>query len=196
MNNSEQINELASALCKAQSELDNASKSSTGHCYKYADLGEIIDILTPVLSKYGLAHMQSPVIVDGRACLETIIMHESGQYISNTALMAHAKLHKGNDAQMMGATIAYQRRYSLKSMFGIAEVDEEQNFKSNETKTARKQSDVIKESTNLINNSKSRVELRVIFSKFAPNIQELLRDLANKKRDSLPKEESKKKELS
>ena len=56
--------------------------------------------------KHGLSHIQSPVVVDGKACLETIILHKSGEYIANTALMAHAKLnHKGNEAQMMGATI-------------------------------------------------------------------------------------------
>ena len=192
MDRSESIKELASALCEAQGELDNASKSTSGHGYKYADLGEIIDILTPVLKKHGLSHIQSPVVVDGKACLETIILHKSGEYIANTALMAHAKLHKGNEAQMMGATIAYQRRYSLKSMFGIAEVDEEENFKANETKTQKKKVDVIAESTKLINNSRSRTELRVIFGKFPPNIQQDLRTLANEKRDSLPKEETEK----
>jgi len=189
MNKSESIKELASALCKAQSELDNASKSTNGHGYKYADLGEIIDILTPVLSKHGLAHMQSPVMVDGKACLETIIMHESGEYIANTALMAHAKLHKGNEAQMMGATIAYQRRYSLKSMFGIAEVDEEKNFKANDTKTKVKQEDVIAEAKDLLANCKSVEELGMLWSTLAPNVQNLLKaDFGSKKESLTPKE--------
>ena len=185
MDRSESIKELASALCKAQSELDNASKSTSGHGYKYADLGEIIDILTPVLSKYGLAHMQSPVMVDGKACLETIIMHESGEYIANTALMAHAKLHKGNEAQMMGATIAYQRRYSLKSMFGIAEVDEESNFKANETKTKKKQEDVVAEAKDLLAKCKKVEELGMLWGTLAPNVQNLLKAEFSKKKEQL-----------
>jgi hypothetical protein len=189
MNKSESIKELASALCKAQSELDNASKSTSGHGYKYADLGEIIDILTPVLSKHGLAHIQSPVVYEGKACLETIILHESGEYISNTALMAHAKLHKGNEAQMMGATIAYQRRYSLKSMFGIAEVDEEKNFKANDTKTKVKQEDIIAEAKDLLSNCKSVEELGMLWNTLAPNVQSLLKaDFGSKKESLMPKE--------
>jgi len=148
MNKSEQINELATALHKAQSKLDNASKSTQGHGYKYADLAEILDILTPVFAEYGLAQIQIPVIQDGQACLETVIMHTSGQWISGTALMAHAKLARGNDAQMMGATIAYQRRYSLKAMVGIAEQDEEKNFKENKGK-AEKKIEVVREKASM-----------------------------------------------
>ena len=188
MDRSESIQELASALCEAQGELDNASKSTSGHGYKYADLGEIIDILTPVLKKHGLSHIQSPVVVDGKACLETIILHKSGEYIANTALMAHAKLHKGNEAQMMGATIAYQRRYSLKSMFGIAEVDEEKNFKANETKTERKQEDVIKEAKELLAKCKKVDELGMLWGTLAPNVQNLLKpDFGKKKEELEPK---------
>ena len=188
MDRSESIQELASALCEAQGELDNASKSTSGHGYKYADLGEIIDILTPVLKKHGLSHIQSPVVVDGKACLETIILHKSGEYIANTALMAHAKLHKGNEAQMMGATIAYQRRYSLKSMFGVAEVDEEKNFKANETKTERKQEDVIKEAKELLAKCKKVEELGMLWGTLAPNVQSLLKpDFGKKKEELEPK---------
>ena len=190
MDRSESIQELASALCEAQGELDNASKSTSGHGYKYADLGEIIDILTPVLKKHGLSHIQSPVVVDGKACLETIILHKSGEYIANTALMAHAKLHKGNEAQMMGATIAYQRRYSLKSMFGVAEVDEEKNFKANETKTERKQEDVIKEAKELLAKCKKVDELGMLWGTLAPNVQNLLKpDFGKKKEELEPKKE-------
>jgi hypothetical protein len=190
MDRSESIQELASALCEAQGELDNASKSTSGHGYKYADLGEIIDILTPVLKKHGLSHIQSPVVVDGKACLETIILHKSGEYIANTALMAHAKLHKGNEAQMMGATIAYQRRYSLKSMFGIAEVDEEKNFKANETKTERKQEDVVAEAKELLAKCKKVDELGMLWGTLAPNVQGLLKaDFGNKKQEIEPKKE-------
>lgn len=190
MDRSESIQELASALCEAQGELDNASKSTSGHGYKYADLGEIIDILTPVLKKHGLSHIQSPVVVDGKACLETIILHKSGEYIANTALMAHAKLHKGNEAQMMGATIAYQRRYSLKSMFGVAEVDEENNFKANETKTERKQEDVIKEAKDLLSKCKKVEELGMLWGTLAPNVQNLLKpDFGKKKAELEPKKE-------
>ena len=125
MEKSEQLNELFTALNKAQAEIGTASKSSSGHNIKYADLAEILRVIEVPFRNNGLSHMQMPSISNGQASLVTLIAHTSGQWISEEALMAHCKLSRGNDAQMMGATIAYQRRYSLKSFLGIAEMDEE-----------------------------------------------------------------------
>ena len=125
MNHSNELDKVFIALHKAQAEIGVAEKKSSGHGNQYADLAEIIRVIEDPCKNNGLVHMQMPIMVDGKACLETIIGHTSGQWISTTALMAHAKLHKGNEAQMMGATISYQRRYSLKSAFGIAEMDSE-----------------------------------------------------------------------
>jgi hypothetical protein len=166
MNKSDNINELATALHKAQSKLDNASKNTQGHGYSYANLAEILDILTPVFVECGLSQMQIPIMQEGKACLETVIMHTSGQWISGVALMAHAKLARGNDAQMMGATIAYQRRYSLKAMVGIAEVDEEKNFKSNEGKEDIKKAKIeadLEPAKKLLSACKSYDELMKVF---------------------------------
>jgi len=169
---SEQINELATALNKAQTKIDNASKSTQGHGYRYADLSEILDIISPVFSELGLSHSQIPVLEDGKACLETIIMHNSGQWISGTAFMAHAKLARGNDAQMMGATIAYQRRYSLKAMVGIAEVDEEKNFKANDGKKETQIKDVKQDAIEKINASKNMDDLRAVWKSISKPIAE------------------------
>ena len=193
MNKSDKIDELAKALHKAQSMIDNASKSKEGHGYKYADLAEILDITTPVFSECGLAQMQIPIMEDGKACLETVIMHTSGQWISGTALMAHAKLHKGNEAQMMGATIAYQRRYSLKSMVGIAEVDEEKNFKANETKTEQKkktQDAIIEEAKAVLDKITDAKDIKPFYLALAPNIQSAMYKLCEAKGKELkPKTE-------
>ncbi|MHB0764695.1 ERF family protein [Stutzerimonas sp. NM35] len=56
MNKSEQINELATALAKAQGELENASKSSSNPHFKskYADLAEILNTVRPVFANHGL----------------------------------------------------------------------------------------------------------------------------------------------
>ena len=188
MNKSEQINELATALHKAQSKLDNASKNTQAHGYSYANLAEILDILTPVFVECGLSQMQIPIMVEGKACLETVIMHISGQWISGTALMAHAKLARGNEAQMMGATIAYQRRYSLKAMVGIAEVDDEKNFKSNEGKEEKKKSEVLKENNNLIAEAKTIQKLNDIWANLSPGERNILKPTFSERRNTIEKQ--------
>jgi len=137
MKHSEQLNELFTALNKAQAEIGTASKSSSGHNIKYADLAEILRVIETPFKNNGLSHMQMPSISNGQASLVTLIGHTSGQWISEEALMAHCKLSRGNDAQMMGATIAYQRRYSLKSFLGIAEMDEESAMADTQNKAVR-----------------------------------------------------------
>ncbi len=55
----EQLNkELVEALIKSRCEFPDIPKTKTGrvgsHSYKYADLGDIIPLITPILNKNGL----------------------------------------------------------------------------------------------------------------------------------------------
>lgn len=60
MQMSENINELATALAKAQGEMKNAGKTSDNPFFKskYADLAEILNAVREPLSKYGLSISQ------------------------------------------------------------------------------------------------------------------------------------------
>lgn len=125
MNKSEQINELATAMAKAQLEIENASKNAANPHFrsKYADLAEVLNTVRPVFAKHGLAVIQSAGFDSGIASVETTIAHASGQWISSTVSAPVSK----QDAQGVGSALTYCRRYGLAGMAGIAQEDDDAN---------------------------------------------------------------------
>ena len=118
MNKSDSIKELATALAKAQGEIENASKTSNNPHFrsKYADLAEILNTVRPVFAKHGLAVVQSPSYNEGIVSVTTTLLHSSGQFMMDTASTPAPKL----DPQGIGSAITYMRRYSLAAFAGIA----------------------------------------------------------------------------
>lgn len=125
MNKSDEINDLATALSKAQGEIENASKNSTNPHFKskYADLAEILNTARPVLSKHGLSITQMPSYDAGHVSVETLLMHGSGQWVSSTVSAPVTK----QDAQGVGSAITYCRRYALAAVCGLAQEDDDGN---------------------------------------------------------------------
>lgn len=124
MEMSEQINELATALAKAQMELGNAKKSSDNPYFKsrYADLAEVLDTCREVLGKNGLSVIQPVGVVNDKAIeVTTMLIHSSGQWVKSTTNMPMVKL----DPQAAGSAITYARRYSLAAMVGISQADDD-----------------------------------------------------------------------
>ncbi|GGM23746.1 ERF family protein [Pseudomonas asuensis] len=122
---SESIAALAKALAGAQAEIENATKSSVNPHFrnKYADLAEILNTSRPVLSKHGLSIVQMPFFEEGKVGVETLLIHESGEWIVNSLLGPCSKL----DPQSVGSAITYYRRYSLAAFAGIAQEDDDAN---------------------------------------------------------------------
>lgn len=121
MKQSESIKNLATALVKAQSEITNLYPSSKGYGYDYVPLEKVIDLLKEVLPKFGLGYIQLPVSgQDGTTVgLTTRIIHESGEWIEESAEFPITDMKGVNKTQAGGAAITYFRRYSLISAFGI-----------------------------------------------------------------------------
>jgi len=109
--------ELYKALAAFQAEVPHIYKGASGYGYKFADLGEINEIIKPLLTKNGLGYVQP---LDGES-LKTIIFHvESGESIESSVLIPqHVQLAKMNEFQVLGSAITYLRRYSLSSMLGL-----------------------------------------------------------------------------
>lgn len=122
---SEQINELAKALAKAQADIEKARKSSKNPHYKssYADLSDIIDACRDALSENGLSVSQWPDVIEGEKGLTSILMHTSGQWISSFFPFIIEK----PTMQGMGSAITYAKRYALSAIVGIAETDDDGN---------------------------------------------------------------------
>ena len=118
------INEIATALSKAQSAIEGAVKDKKNpHLQStYADLASVWDACRKPLSDNGLSVAQgSEVIEGGRVAVTTMLMHTSGQWIQNVLSLRPTK----DDPQGIGSCITYARRYSLSSMVGVAPADDD-----------------------------------------------------------------------
>lgn len=115
---SESINELATALAKAQGEMPVAYKNSKNPFFKsmYADFESITNACIPSMSKYGLSFFQSINEEDGNSYLITVVMHSSGQWIKSKARIKPAK----DDVQAFSSYNTYLKRICLSSIVGIA----------------------------------------------------------------------------
>lgn len=129
MNHSQSITKLAPALVKANAEVSNALKDSHNPHFgnNFASLHSVLDAVKPVYAKHGLTLVQVPGLDEqGRATLDTMVLHESGEWISGTS---GSPLQKA-DPQGMGSAITYLRRYSLAALAGITQEDDDGNAAS------------------------------------------------------------------
>jgi len=123
MNQSENIAELAVALSKCQGEMEPAIKDSLNPHFKsrYADLNSVWAACRGPLSRNGLSIVQTMDTVNDKLVLHTLLLHSSGQWIKSTMPVVTAK----NDAQGIGSGLSYARRYSLSSICGISQDDDD-----------------------------------------------------------------------
>lgn len=127
MERSESIKEIANALCKFQQEVGKVKKDSKNPYFKskYASLADILDVIQKPLSECGLSIMQMP---KGENELETMLMHNSGEWILSSYAMRPVK----NDPQSIGSCITYQRRYAIGSILNLnIDDDDDANKASN-----------------------------------------------------------------
>lgn len=124
MNQSQELNELFTALAKSQGEMVLAKQSSSNPFFKskYADLTEIVNSSRPALVKHGLCVSQRILVGDlGNNILSTILGHSSGQWLESTTSINPPK----SDIQSMGSYITYLKRYSYAAIVGVATTDDD-----------------------------------------------------------------------
>jgi hypothetical protein len=124
MRQSESITKIASAIVKAQGELNAVSKDGTNPHFrsKYATLQNIVESCRDTLRKHGLAVVQTFAETDGTYInLDTTLLHESGEWIAGTFTMTPTK----HDPQGMGSATTYARRYALSAILGIVTDDDD-----------------------------------------------------------------------
>lgn len=125
MNKSESIKNLATAMNKAQSEMGGAHKGANNPFFKskYADLSAVVEAVKEPFANNGLSYVQFPIEQGGRIGVETILMHASGEWLSNSFTVNVTK----QDAQGAGSAITYCRRYGLQAIAGIPSEDDDGN---------------------------------------------------------------------
>ncbi len=123
-NRSEEIQELATALSKAQAEFDTAPLNKVNPYFKssYADLASIVAASRPALTKHGLSVTQEVSNDDtGALWLVTELMHASGQWKLSKFRMVPPK----NDVQAISSYCTYVKRMCYASLIGVVTGDED-----------------------------------------------------------------------
>lgn len=120
---------IAAALVKAQTAFGPALKSSSNPHFrsKYADLSTCVEAVIDALNANGIALIQRTHPCQTGVIVETVFIHESGDFYSAGTL--HVPAQK-NDAQGYGSALTYARRYSLMAACGIAPEDDDGNAAS------------------------------------------------------------------
>lgn len=131
---SECITKLAPALLAAQKALGDAKKGASNPFFKssYADLNAVREAVLPAFNNNGLSVLQPTVVYEGRNYVQTILLHESGEFWSS---LTEIKVSKVNDAQAEGSGISYARRYGLQSFVNVGAVDDDGEKAVGRTKT-------------------------------------------------------------
>jgi hypothetical protein len=124
---------LAAALAAAQGELRNPEKGKTAKVkgktktgqnyeyeFKYADIGDVLEAVLPVLSRHGLALVQPTRIGDGAIFITTRLLHTSGEALESD----YPVCSLNGEHQKMGAAMTYARRYALTSLLGVSAVED------------------------------------------------------------------------
>src|ERR1700737_4781884 len=131
---SQSIGVIASALAKAQSELNNPEKSLTAtirspfpreadRTFRYASLASGLDIVRKSLGQHEIATIQTTSIdQNGQIHLTTLLAHASGEWISSDWPVCSSS--ETGAPHRMGAALTYARRYALFALVGIAGEDD------------------------------------------------------------------------
>lgn len=118
MEHSENISNLAAALCKVQAKMKPLKRNADNPFYKssYTDLASMSEVLLPMLTAEGLSVVQGG---DG-STLDTLLLHVSGEWI-RTSLTMPAE----SNPQKLGSIVTYFRRYALAALVGAVSEGED-----------------------------------------------------------------------
>jgi hypothetical protein len=118
---SEQINEIAAALAKAQGMMNNAKHDAkismpNRKDYGYATLASVINAIKEPLSVNNIAYFQASEPTEAGRMLVTKLVHTSGQWIGSEYPLPMWP----DKPQEMGKALTYARRYELIAITGIS----------------------------------------------------------------------------
>lgn len=128
-NRSESLNEIFSALAKAQSEMGVAGHNAANPHYKskFSDMTELVRVSRPALAKHGLS-VSNQIVPDaaGDHYMHCVLGHSSGQWIETRIRLSPDK----SDIQSLGKYITYLRRYTYSSLVGVVSSGEDDDGES------------------------------------------------------------------
>lgn len=136
MLNSPSVDVIIPALFKVKNELKGVAKQADNPFFrsKYADLNSILEEVEPLLAKNGIILLQPITSKEGGDFVETLLLHESGQWISSSMSLVLNK----SSMQDAGSAVSYARRYTLQALLSIKAEDDDGNAVSSKKETKSK----------------------------------------------------------
>lgn len=122
---SDAINEITTALVKAQDKIKHAVADSENPHFNsaFASLESDIDATKAALAEQGLVVLQQPWSDEGERLLVTTLAHTSGQWFRSYTEILNEK----KNCQSMGSGITYARRYGLEAITNLGQRDDDGN---------------------------------------------------------------------
>ena len=140
---SDQLNEFALAMSKAQGKMKRAAKDCNNPFYKskYADLSSVSDAIKEVFEENEIAVVQRTEDVVDRITVCTKLVHKSGQWVkSKNSISAfitekadkydkssNVMIQRPMNCQEIGSVITYFRRFQLAALAGVCPEDDDAN---------------------------------------------------------------------
>jgi hypothetical protein len=119
---------------KLRSKIGALQKSGTNPHFKstYVKLNTVLDEIDKHIKDSGfICFLQLPIAINGKNYLHTELIHKSGQKIMCDLELITTK----QDPQMLGSSLTYMRRYSLITLLGLQDDDDDGNTASREPKS-------------------------------------------------------------
>lgn len=166
------MKEIYTALVKAQSQIKHAVKDSTNPHYrsKYADLESVMDAVRDALHKNGLAVLQlTDIDASGAPVLITRVIHTSGEHVEGRYPLVCKDM---TDAQKLGSSTSYARRYALSAMLGVVQSDDDGNAAAGHAQPAQPARPAVTQ--NIAKVASSATELLAAHGKTMANIEAIV----------------------
>lgn len=177
MNQSENINELATALSRAQGKIIPAIKDSSNPFFKskYADLTSVWNSCRTPLADNNLSVIQTMDSLDGHLVLITTLAHSSGQWMRSIIPLNPVK----NDPQSMGSIISYMRRYSLAAICGVTTDEDDDGNAASDTSARIKHKGAFDQKIDTMEKARPLNDTRTIEINFAISEEFEMSDVFN-----------------
>lgn len=125
----EKKEELQGLILELRNNINNPKKNTVNGFFKsqYADLGQVLEVLTQALPK-GLNFVQPTKVLDnGSTVLQLEFFTETESKVVAELPIIEVEGGKTNRLQMFGQSLTYQRRYLLTTYLGLNAEDNDGN---------------------------------------------------------------------
>lgn len=123
MNKSEKVDRIVPALVKALHQMKPAIKDepNTYRQSKFASMASVFAASKPALEAHGLAIIQFPVSSEAGVGVETVVLHESGQWIAGEYVMPL----KAQTGEAAAGNVTYASRYAWLAVCALVREDDD-----------------------------------------------------------------------